>query len=292
MEPRAKRRESAMKPRTESRELVLARESVRRAVWRGSLRSPEARGGGGLALAMLGSGALVGAPALYGLAGAAVLAGVGGWAFSFFVRRREHVRRHAEENNARRERARLEALGRIRATLWDLAQTGEGADQAAQGLEQFQRVHSRQETFSQLLVKKLNVGELTYGRYVAAVDEAYGAITANLSAVVDRLRSARGDNDEVLRERLRLEGEAGDFGGAALLRDRIDLRAALLDEVSARLEQNEAAITALERTTANVARMTDLERPSAPDVDLVIRDLEELAERASLFAPAKADPGA
>ncbi len=248
-----------MTAQREDVELALTRESMQRAVWERSLRSREALGGGGLALAVLATGVVVGGPALYALAGAAALAGFGGWAFSFFARRLEHVRGHVEEIHARRERARLEELGQIRATLWDLAQAGEGADPAARGLEQFQRVHSRQETFTQLLAKKLNVGELTYGRYVAAVDEAYAAIVANLSAVVDRLQSARGG------------AEAG-------------LRASLLDEVKARLAQNEAAIAALERTTAKVARMTDLERPSAPDVDRVIRDLEELAARAALFS--------
>ncbi|MDJ0849962.1 MAG: hypothetical protein QNK04_16455 [Myxococcota bacterium] len=280
-----------MRSHDEDVALALTRDSMQRAVWQRSVRSREALAGGGVALAALGAGVAVGGPISYALAGAAALAGFGGWAFSFFARRLEHVRCHVEEIHARRERLRLEELGRIRATLWDLAQAGEGADHAARGLEQFQRVHSRQETFTQLLAKKLEVGELTYGRYVGAVDEAYGAIIANLSAVVDRLRSARGSDAELLRERLRSLEQSGD-GGAGVLRERLELRKGLFDEVAARLAQNETAIAALEHTTARVARMADLERPRAPEVDRVIRDLEDLAELASLFGSEKTEPSA
>ncbi len=279
-----------MTPGRPEPELALTRDAMQRAVLVRSARSPLTLGGGGVALAALATGAWLGGPALVVLAGAGAAAGFGGFAWSFFGRRLEHVRCHVEEVNARRERARLEELGRIRATLWDLAQQGEGADEAARGLEQFQKVHSRQETFSQLLGKKLNVGELTYTRYVAAVDTAYGAIIANLSGVLDRLRAAREDDAARLRERLRrLEAEGPDDEREAVraLRERVDLRASLLDEVEALLVQNDAAIAALEQTTAKVARMTDLERPGAPELDRVIRDLEELAERASLFAAQK-----
>ena len=262
---------------------ALTTQTVRRAVLRQTLIHPVTLGGIGVGIAAAVAAGIGGGVVALGITVAALAIGLGSWLFNYFVRRLEYVRRHVEGVNAERERARMQALGRIRATLFDLAQNGGGAELAARGLEQFQRIHVEHDTFGELLAKKLNVGELTYTRYVNAVDHAYQTIIDNLSSLVDRLRMVNDiDVGALLRRIERLEiGGPESADKLADLRSRLALWDARAAEIEALLGENDAAITALLRTSAAVAGMRDLDRSEGPGLDLIVGDLERLAERAS-----------
>ena len=241
-------------------------------------------GSGGLALTAAVVASFVGGPLAWGIAALALASGIGSWLFNYFVRRLEFVRRYVDGVNVEHERARMASLGKIRATLFDLAQAGDGADLAARGLAQFQRVHVEQETFNALLVKKLNVGELTYTRYINAVDSAYELIVDNLAGIVDRLR-AIGDIDRgALDAQIKRLESGGSQAPSELtdLRTRVALQTDRISELETMIGANESAITALIGTSAAVAGMRDLDRGDGPSLDLIIGDLERLAERAKL----------
>ncbi len=235
----------------------LAREAVDRAVLRQSCTDPLtvascAVGVGASALAIAVGGALA-----WGVAAVGLATGAGTFCVNHFARRGRYVRRHVDAVTALRERERLEALGGLRAALFDLAEIeSPAAELAAQGLEQYQMLRGQHDAFQGLLARKLNVGELTYLRYVGAVAEAHEAIVANLSSAVDRLRILErlsGTDQHALAERAAVE---------------------------AMVRENETAIAALVDIASSVAGMRDLRADPERDLAPIIGDLEELARRA------------
>jgi hypothetical protein len=152
-----------------------------------------------------------------------------------------------EETQARE---RLVALGAIRARLFDMAQSGAGAAEAARALEQYQRLHRHHDAFGAVLAKKLNVGELTYVRYVSAVDSAYRTVTGSLGRITDRIQLAQ------------------------------DGHADALSEIEESLSGNDIAIATLAETATAVAGMRDLTDIGNERLDAIIADLALLTERA------------
>ncbi len=233
----------------------LARAAVDRAVLRQTCTDPLTLGAcavgvGAGALALALGGALA-----WGVAAVSLVTGGGAFCVNHFLRRARYVRRHVEAIAARRERERLQSLGRLRATLFDLAEVdGPAASLAAQGLEQYQALRAQHEAFPALLERKLNVGELTWLRYVGAVDAAYEAVVANLSGIVDRLGIV----------------------SRAASSQRPDDHAA----VEALLAENANALAALADVASAIAGMRDLDADPERELEPVIGDLEHLARRA------------
>ncbi len=177
-------------------------------------------------------------------------AAAGSFAYQSLKARDVHARRYLALVEEAQHRQHLVALGAIRARLFDMAQSGAGAGEAGRALEQYQRIHRHHDAFGSMLTRKLNVGELTYVRYVSAVDGAYRAVTGNLGRVADRIQLAQ-------------DGHAG-----------------ALDTLEKSLSENDAAIEALAETAAAVAGMRDLTEIGNERLDAIIDDLALLTERA------------
>lgn len=224
----------------------LARQAVDRAVARGATTHPLTLGAGAVGLAACGAAAAIGGALAWSIAGAALAGGAAAYCVNRYLRRERFVAEYLRTVQEADERRHLEKLGRIRAALFDLA-THDGSrdgagERAAHALEQYQALHARREAFSAIVVRKLNVGELTYVRYVGAVDRAYEQVIANLSTIVDALQV-----------------EAGP------------------EAVEERLEENDAALTALAGAAARLAEMRDLDADPRGRLAHVVEDLERLA---------------
>lgn len=244
------------------------------------------------AMAVVAGGAL-GTMMLGGWASAAVAAGglamaAASWFFHASLQRDRLIGRYLGEVHEQAERLRLERLGALRATLYDCAQVPVLSRHASQGLGQYQNLREKHELFTRLLERKFLVNELSYGRYVAAVDAAFDAVIANLSTVTDLLGIVRSIDIDDIRSRLRALGKQGPeerAGGAELatLEERAALWQTQIDGLDRLLLENERALTSLLEVMTAVSRIRNLDASGTLAVNTATQDLEALAKRARLF---------
>lgn len=156
-----------------------------------------------------------------------------------------------------------------------------------QPAEQLQALQQKRATLIKVLERRLDAGELTYARYLATAQQVYNSAIDNLrevavahqsidsidEAYIDRrwaeLSDDDSDSESADRERSSLEG-------------RRELRRSQLTRVAKLMAQNEAALTALDRTTTALADAPIGKRPE--DAEAAVAALEDLANRASKYA--------
>lgn len=163
-----------------------------------------------------------------------------------------------------------------------------GGAYAEQGLEQFKRLQHKYENVSALLSKKLNRGELAFGRFIGAAEQVYLSGLDNLKQVAAILQSLGSIDPQYIQARLRqLEAipnrnDMNQKEKETLLK-RLTLRDSQLEKVNALLTHNEEAMTTLEETTAAIATMDTDGKFAGTDFESAIGQLQEIAERASIY---------
>jgi hypothetical protein len=145
-------------------------------------------------------------------------------------------------------------------------------------------------TLMKVLERRLDAGELTYARYMGTADGVYRAALDNLHEVAvahDSISSI--DEGYVARRLAELDADAA-AGGTdpssvrerETLAQRLELRSIQQHKVSRLMAQNEAALTALDRTTTALADVPIGKQPE--DADAAMAALEELAARTGMYA--------
>lgn len=152
---------------------------------------------------------------------------------------------------------------------------------------QLRALQEKKDNLTEILRRRLDAGELTYGRYLATSQQVHSAALYNLHEAAVSIRSVSAIDPEYMAARLDELVDSSD-GDAAAERERESLegRRALLDEQTRRiadlLAQNESAMTALDRTATALASAPIGRRPQ--DADAAMQALEELAARAHKYA--------
>ncbi len=152
---------------------------------------------------------------------------------------------------------------------------------------QLQSLNEKKDNLAEILHRRLDAGELTFGRYLATSQEVYEAALDNLHEAAVSLRSISAIDEHHLRERLADLEQADEDGAAALrelesLRERLGMHDGQTRRVADLLAQNESAMTALDRTATALAAAPIGRRPQ--DADAAMEALEELAARADRYA--------
>ena len=167
-----------------------------------------------------------------------------------------------------------------------------------QPAEQLAALRDKRATLVSVLDRRLQAGELTYGRYLATAQQVYTSALDNLREVAVASASVRSIDQTYIDRRLAELAEESARAGAdgrdgaddaeaaererATLVRRSELRAAQRSRIARFMAQNEAALTSLDRTTTALADVPIGRHPS--DVDAAMDALEELADRASMYA--------
>ncbi len=156
--------------------------------------------------------------------------------------------------------------------------------------EQLAALQHKRATLMKVLERRLDAGELTYARYMGTADSVYRAALDNLHEVAvahDSISSI--DETYVARRLAELDAEAAEDGpdpSAARERDtlaqRLELRSTQRHKIARLMAQNEAALTALDRTTTALADVPIGKRPE--DADAAMAALEDLAARTGMYA--------
>jgi len=219
---------------------------------------------------------VVGAVAL--MLGGALL---GAWAV-VFVTSGELARRYFVASQAVGD----EGDARAKALARDLEEAG-----SQQGARQLLQLREKFVTLSEILGQRLQAGELTYLRYHRTAEQVYGAALDNLGEIALALRSVRSiDPVEIDRRLNDLGDSAGKGAPHAREKETLGQRRKLWEEQHARaaelIAQNEAAMTALDRTATALATTQTGRRHTSVDAEAAMAELERLASGAGRYASA------
>lgn len=216
-----------------------------------------------------------------GLLGSLGLVGVGlaslaSWPIIMSASGTVVARQLAETRDSDDEKDRLVALGRQLAALSD-PRPG----------RQLQAIQEKRTGLVDVLSQRLDAGEMTYARYLGSAQLVFSTVLDNLEEVSLSLRSITAIDPDYVDHRLSELDSSGAQGDASerertSLVDRRTLRETQQKKVADLLAQNEAAMTAIDRTTTALADAPIGRKPA--DAEEAMAALEDLARRASRYA--------
>lgn len=156
-----------------------------------------------------------------------------------------------------------------------------------QPTEQLDALVQKRQSLINVLQRRLDAGELTYARYLSTSQQVFSSALHNLHEVVVAYESISTINETYIDRRLsELSDDHTDAESAererATLERRREMRTSQRRRISKLLAQNEAALTALDRTTTALADVPIGKKPK--DADAAMAELEELADRAAKYA--------
>ena len=160
---------------------------------------------------------------------------------------------------------------------------------AAQGLEQLRMFRHKLDALTGVLQRRMNAGELTFGRYLGTAEQVYLAALDNLHEIVVVLTSAGGIDREYIGRRLaELEAARGTGADQVRERDTLNERHRLLERQLAKVAglyaQNEAAMTTLDNTAMALAETRTGKGRATVDAEAAMAQLEDLAKRTGKYA--------
>ena len=235
---------------------------------------------GGLAIGLFGANPIALAAALGGLG-----AGLGGFLVNYFGRQDRITAIELDELRRRMGERERELISSLRADLNRLMGDSDTDAYTRQGLQQLAMVQDRFDTFRSLLERKLNVSELTFGRYLVAAEQVHLAVLDNLSSIASQIESVTAIEDKYIKERLRelsklMSPAAADVEERRTLEERAKLRGSQLDRINTLLTRNEEAITKFDASNSAIAEMKGVSRRSDAGIESATADLEMIAKRA------------
>jgi hypothetical protein len=156
-----------------------------------------------------------------------------------------------------------------------------------QSVDQLRLLGRKRDNLTEVLKRRMDAGELTYGRYLGSAQKVYEAAIRNLGEVAVSLRSVSTIDIDYIDRRLAQLREDLDSGEPGLretdtLQERMTLHRTQHDRVAALLAQNEAAMTVIDRTAAALADVP-LGRQQSAEAEEAMERLEELAERTGRY---------
>lgn len=259
----------------------LSAQAVKRAVLAKSLQQPHvlypAAIGllGGLAAALLGPSLIFVAPAVAGTA-----LGLGGWAIDYGLRKDKHAADYLRELHEH-------LANRVSSTIAELSEQFEKLGFEA-GLDQLASLQQRFGALQELLGRKLDPSEMTYGRYVGMTEQVYLAGLDNLRRVADAQRVLGGIEVDAIRERIveltrdGIDSHAQDQE-IATLEQRLKLREERQEKMFAWLAENQQAITRIDQAMAAIADMDTAERHAGMQMEQAMQELGRLAAKAAEY---------
>ncbi|HCC23292.1 TPA: hypothetical protein DF272_03885 [Candidatus Falkowbacteria bacterium] len=215
--------------------------------------------------------------------------GLGSWIVNYFFRGEALTYKHLQELRKRAEEYNEWKKQQIRENLEDCIEIAGANEYVERGIQQFDQVSRTVNDLIDLLMEKLQTGELTFGRFFAAAENAAFTVLDNLNAVVTTLKAIRSVDERFLRARIeqlqrnqtpsaRVEKEV------KTLSDRLQLKIDNLDQIKDLLVANEEIITQLEMRTVDIGRMKTGEKyANGSTMDEVVAGLQAIAARAEKY---------
>lgn len=161
-----------------------------------------------------------------------------------------------------------------------------------QGGAQLRLLRDKLESLTQVLKRRLDSGEMTYGRYLGMAQEVYGSALDNLHEAAVALRSVSTIEPDYLHSRLDELSRLGSLSGDQerefkALEDRNRLLETADKRVAKLMAQNESALTVIDQTSAALAATRTEQGNATLDAETAMAELEELAGRAGKYAASR-----
>ena len=162
------------------------------------------------------------------------------------------------------------------------------ADLSAQAQDQFQNMEIKYDNIHDLLQRKLDQGEMTFGRFLGAAEQVYLTVLDNLSQIAASLKSASSiDIRRIMTQLARFSsnGDRSDDEKRQIdaLNQRLRIRKDQLSNVNQLLADNEEAMTKMEVSSAEIAKMTTGHKFTEVDLDTALGQLVDMANRAKEY---------
>jgi hypothetical protein len=229
---------------------------------------------GGFAALLMGANPLLLTIAAGG-AGAAVLS----WAVNFGIRRDHFANQYVKKLHAQMENQRLARQQELQKALTEVS--------SEEGRSQFSRITEKFTTFQKLLARKLNPGELTYGRYLGMAEQVYLGVLDNLQRIADTLRMMSVIDVEYTQKRLQqLQNARSQNNNKEIdtLKERLALHSQQAEKVQKLFSQNEEAMTKMDLTIAAIADMRTEGGRASMDMETAMAELQRLAGKAKDYS--------
>jgi hypothetical protein len=229
-----------------------------------------------LAIGILGglSALLLGTTVIPALVGGGI--GIAAWLLDNTLRKGKHSSAYVRSLNEMLALRTQESLASLRE---ELATVGEYS-----ALDQLERLKRKFDAFEQLLRRKLNPNELTFGRYLGMAEQLYLGGLDNLSTIGNIRRGLNAINEEHLERRTErldadsrmTEQEQREFEALERRKELVDKQKEILSTL---LAQNETAMTKLDE----IAAMNVGDGRATMDIEHAMLELEELAHRTAEY---------
>src|SRR3989344_3166077 len=216
--------------------------------------------------------------------------GIGSFGVNYLFRKDRFASEYMKSMSRELETFRQKTLENLQAELEDCRSVSGGEGYANQALGQFAELKEKFDAYCDILGKRFNETEITYGRYRGTAEQLYLAAIDNLCNVATLLESAKAiDNDDYIARRLAELSKLGnptdvDTDERKTLEERRNLRTGTLKKVHSLLKFNEEAMTQIDKTIASLADVKTKQGEAVVDMETSLKDLEELAKRASSYA--------
>ncbi len=156
-----------------------------------------------------------------------------------------------------------------------------------EGAEQLEMLGEKYRNLADVLGRRLDAGEVTYGRYLGMAERVYLAAVENLQDVAIGLRSISTIDPAALALRLEDLRQRTDFPVPEAIRaveERRTLYQSQRQRIGTLLSQTEAAMTALDHTCAALAGVRSARGLTDASIEEAMKDLAELADRTGRYA--------
>ncbi len=216
--------------------------------------------------------------------------GIGSWVVNYGIRKDAFAGDYLKSMREKLDRYRESTLANLQAELEECRSVQGGDGYAGQAVEQFRELKEKFDALCDVLGKRFNETELTYGRYRGTAEQLCLASIDNLRDVATLLESAKAiDNDDYIARRLAELSKLKILGGADIeekntLEERARLRVATLEKVNSLLTLNEEAMTTMDKTTTALADVKTKQGDAVVNMETSLKELEELANRTGKYA--------
>ena len=202
--------------------------------------------------------------------------GLGAWLFNATLRREVFANRYLKQ-------LRETLSQRVDGSIHSLENNLVDID-SQEGLDQLDRLQKKFNAFKQILHRKLDENELTYGRYLGMAEQVFLAGLDNLKLLSDLLKGTSViDAEHLARRIVQLESKSSPSKSekkelAALL-ERQSLLYQQKSKTKQLLAQNEEAMTKIDVVMAKIGGMETGAGHATMDMESAMQELERLAKR-------------
>ncbi len=204
------------------------------------------------------------------------IVGIGAWLFNATLRREVFANRYLKKLRDTLSQRVNQSIRSLESDLVDV--------DSQDGLHQLDRLQKKFEAFQQILRRKLDENELTFGRYLGMAEQVFLGGLDNLKLLTDLLKGTSVIDAKHLGRRIvQLENASSPSKNAekelATLLERQGLLYQQQSKVKQLLAQNEEAMTQIDKVMAKIAGMESGPGHATMDMESAMQELERLAKR-------------